>query len=189
MEPETQQPLEYDKTSIYNDLSPTISRLLRQYGYDPEMRKDLTGEIYCLFCYHLDRYDSDRGVPLLPYLATQIATSVHTYARRHWRTSRREVAFDMDCALDNRLSDDPTREWNDRLEREELVNALPRALARLSKRQRTVVLWRLIEQRTFEDIADHLEIAATTARSQLRHGLNNLRTHVREVHATETRYQ
>jgi RNA polymerase sigma-70 factor (ECF subfamily) len=179
MDLETQERQEYDNLTIYSELAPTVRKLLRQYGTDPEMREDLAGEIYCMFRFHLDRFDSRRGVPLLPYLATQIATSVHTYARRNWRTSSREITFDgLKTDAYSGLSKDPTPEWHEKLIREELVAALPEALARLSKRQRTVVLWRLIEERTFEDIAEQLQIATTTARSQLRHGLNNLRSQI-----------
>jgi RNA polymerase sigma factor (sigma-70 family) len=184
MTSQLQLTLDDDRSSIYNELTPTVRRLLRQYGKDPEMREDLAGEMYCMFCYHLDRYDSQRGVPLIPYLATQIATSVHTYARRHWRTGNREVALDLNSDLDLRFANDPTLEWTERLEREQMVQALPKALSYLTKRQRTVVLWRLIEERTFEDIAEHLQIAATTARSQLRHGLKNLRAHFADEYPT-----
>jgi RNA polymerase sigma factor (sigma-70 family) len=190
MTTEPHQHIDEYRYRIYKKLAPTVRKLLRQYGKDPEMREDLMGEIYCMFCYHLERYDNDRGVPLLPYLATQIRTSVHTYARRHWRTTSREVQFDWDsCGSDLRFSNDPTPGWADKLIRDEMVSALPRALGRLSKRQRSVVLWRLVEDRTFEDIAQDLEVATTTARSLLRHGLNNLRSHVKDIHSRESPYQ
>ncbi|HEU4754896.1 MAG TPA: sigma-70 family RNA polymerase sigma factor, partial [Armatimonadota bacterium] len=59
---------------------------------------------------------------------------------------------------------------------EEVLRELPAAIARLPLRQRQVVIWRYYEGRSFEDIAEVLEIRPATARSILRHGLNNLRS-------------
>jgi DNA-directed RNA polymerase specialized sigma24 family protein len=48
-------------------------------------------------------------------------------------------------------------------------------------RQRKIVIWRYYEERSFEEIASILQIQPATARSLLRHGLNNLRKHVLAV--------
>jgi len=57
----------------------------------------------------------------------------------------------------------------------EVLRQLPDAIALLPLRQRQVVIWRYYEGRSFESIAETLEIQAATVRSLLRHGVNNLR--------------
>src|ERR1051326_1263849 len=56
-----------DREALYPEFTPLVRRLLRQYGQDAELRKDLEGEIYCRFCALLDAFDPERGVPLRPY--------------------------------------------------------------------------------------------------------------------------
>ena len=55
------------------------------------------------------------------------------------------------------------------------ASLLPAAIESLPVRQRNVVIWRYFEERYFEEIADLLGVQLSTARSLLRHGLNNLR--------------
>src|SRR5579872_3052078 len=63
---------EMDRDQLYAEFAPLVRRLLRQYGQDPELKKDLAGEIYCRFCALLQAYDPQRGVPLRPYLVRQL---------------------------------------------------------------------------------------------------------------------
>ena len=58
---------------------------------------------------------------------------------------------------------------------EKLLDCLPHLIARLPKRQKQVVIWRYYEQRSFEEIAELLNVKPATSRSLLRHGLANLR--------------
>jgi RNA polymerase sigma factor (sigma-70 family) len=169
-------PASIDRESLFRDFQPLVRRLIRQYGDTPEMRQDLSGEIYCRFCALLDAYDPTRGIPLRPYLVRQLTASVYTYARHGWRRNRREVSLDLsDGAFDSSFSEDPSREWDERLAMDQVLQSLPDTIARLPKRQRQVVVWRYYEQRSFEEIAELLQVQLATARSLLRHGLNNLR--------------
>jgi RNA polymerase sigma factor (sigma-70 family) len=166
-----------ERESLYEDFQPLVRRLIRQYGgEDSERRKDLVGEVYCRFCAILDAYDPVRGVPLRPYLVRQLTASVYTYARQHWRSERREVQLDAQSAgWEPGGAQDPTGEWDDAISQKQVLKALPEAIGRLPKRQRQVVIWRYYEQKGFEDIAELLCVQPATARSILRHGLNNLR--------------
>jgi RNA polymerase sigma factor (sigma-70 family) len=165
-----------DRESLYRDFQPLVRRLIRQYGDTPELRQDLSGEIYYRFCLLLDAFDPSRGIPLRPYLVRQLTASVYTYARHGWRRNRREVSLDLsDGAYDKSQSEDPSREWDERLAMGQVLQSLPDAIARLPKRQRQVVIWRYYEQRSFDEISELLSIQLATARSLLRHGLNNLR--------------
>jgi RNA polymerase sigma-70 factor (ECF subfamily) len=169
-------PAGQNRDILYAELQPLVRRLIRQYGDDAESRRDLAGEIYCRFCSILESFDDTRGVPLRPYLIRQLTTSVYSYSRRQWRTRKREIGLDADAvvALDNRPSD-PSREWDHDIATRQIANCLPEAISRLPRRQRQVVLWRYFDSHSFEEIADVLEVQVATARSLLRHGLNNLR--------------
>ncbi len=177
------RPTSFDRETLYQEFQPLVRRLIRQYGDCPEVRQDLAGEIYFRFCALLDAYDPNRGVPLRPYLVRQLSASVYTYARHGWIRQRREVSYDVAPESCTASKVDPTRDWDDKLAMEHVLRTLPDAIAELPKRQRQVVIWRYYEQRAFEDIAALLQVKPATARSLLRHGINNLRQQVRKVTA------
>jgi RNA polymerase sigma-70 factor (ECF subfamily) len=165
-----------DRDALYAEFRPLVQRLIRQYGSEPEMRQDLEGEIYCQFTRLLDVYDTSRGVPLRPYIVRQLTASIYTYARCHWRRQRREFSLELwDGAAQ---SADPSDQWDHDLMIQRIRTSLPQAVSRLPQRQRNVVIWRYYEERSFEDIAQLLGVQIATARSLLRHGLNNLRKHM-----------
>jgi len=164
-----------DRDALYGEFQPLVQRLIRQYGSTAEQRQDLSGEIYWRFCCLLSAYDPERGVPLRPYLVRSLTMSVYTYARSQWRRQEREVLLDQSAETAPAASVNPTRQWDDDLEMDEMVQTLPGALAQLTPRQRNVVVWRYYEQRSFEEIAAVLQVRPATVRSLLRHGLNNLR--------------
>jgi RNA polymerase sigma factor (sigma-70 family) len=167
-----------DRENLYAEFQPLVRRLIRQYGDDPDLRQDLPGEIFRRFCSVLDAYDPTRGIPLRPYIVCNLSSSVYTFVRSHWRRKRREV--NLDPGLDAHESAaviDPTPAVDRELQNQEVLKALPDAIALLSPRQRMVVIARFYEARSFEDIAETLRVCPATARSLLRHGLNNLRRH------------
>ncbi len=168
-----------DRESLYREFQPLVRRLIRQYGDCPELRQDLAGEIYFRFCSILEAYDPTRGVPLKPYIVRQLSASVYTFARRGWTRQRREFSYEEKAEIcEPTHREDPTREWDEKLAMEQVLQGLPNAISKLPKRQRQVVIWRYYEHRSFEDIADVLCVKTATARSLLRHGINNLRRHM-----------
>ena len=165
-----------DRYTLYSEFQPLVQRLIRQYGDEPELRDDLIGEIYCRFCAVLDAYDPSRGIPLRPYLVHQLAYSVYSYVRRQWRRHKREISLEIDTiarAIPN--SEDISAQWDDAMMMQKVQEGLPQAISHLSVRQRQVVIWRYYEARSFEEIADRLDIRLATARSTLRHALKNMR--------------
>lgn len=174
--PETQA----ERNALYAEFLPLVRRLLRQYGTEAGLREDLVGEIYFRFCTLLDAYDPERGIPLRPYLVRQLSASVYTFARHQWRRQKRETSLEA-LMIDHADHPDPARQWDDNLTMEQVKKALPQAFARLSLRQRQVVVWRYYEDRSFEEIAGRLNIQVATARSILRHGLNNIRRRLEEA--------
>jgi len=168
-----------DRESLYREFQPLVRRLIRQYGDCPELRQDLAGEIYFRFCSILEAYDPTRGIPLKPYIVRQLSASVYTFARRGWTRQRREFSYEEKAQVcEPTHREDPTREWDEKLAMEQVLQGLPDAISKLPKRQRQVVIWRYYEHRSFEDIADVLSVKTATARSLLRHGINNLRRHM-----------
>lgn len=189
---------------LFADFAPLVRRLIRQFGSDdPEMRKDLAGEIYYRFSVLVDAYDPSRGVPLRPYLVRQMTASTYTYVRQQWRTKRREASLDSGMAAGGapghgfaRTSSgsripfsssvvspnpefsavsDPTASWDDEIVKKQILQFLPDLIRNLPNRQRLVVTWRYYEERSFEEIASQLEVKVATARSLLRHGIASLR--------------
>jgi RNA polymerase sigma factor (sigma-70 family) len=165
-----------DRDSLYAEFAPLVRRLIRQYGQDADMREDLAGEIYCRFCALLDVFDPSRGVPLRPYLVRQLSLATYTYARQQWRIKKREADWETEeLRVEHIAAFDPTVDWLAALAHDQAASLLPGAMAKLPTRQRNVVIWRYYEERSFEEIAEFLAVQPTTARSLLRHGLNNLR--------------
>jgi RNA polymerase sigma factor (sigma-70 family) len=167
------------RDELYSEFQPLVRRLLRQYGSTAEARSDLAGEIYYRFCALLEAYDPERGVPFRPYMVRQLTAAIYTHARVGWRRQKREISLELNAGLcDRAYSQDPSGDWDQKLDTEQLLQSLPAAICRLPKRQRQVVIWRYYDQRSFEDIAQVLAIQVSTARSLLRHGLKNVRREV-----------
>lgn len=182
-QPPAQDSLLKQREALFAEFTPLVRRLIRQYGDDSEIRQELEGEIYCRFCALLDAYDPTRGVPLRPYLVRQLTASIYTFARHHWRRQRREVSLELDAGGGEPLAAvDPTDQWTHDLTVQQVLKALPEAIGKLPRRQRQVVIWRYYEERSFEEIAQRLDVQLATARSLLRHGLNNLRRWIAQEH-------
>lgn len=168
---------------LFAEFHPLVRRLIRQYGANADLRNDLEGEIYYRFCVVLKAFDPRRGVPLRPYIVRQLSASVYSYARNHWRRERREVSLELFAfEREPTQSMNPTADWDDALDTERFKQNLPGAIAKLTDRQRNVVIWRYYEQRTFEEIATRLDIQTSTARSLLRHALTHLRKYMAPSH-------
>ena len=170
-----------DRHALFAEFQPLVQRLVRQYGDNHDMREDMIGEIYCRFCSVLDAYDPSRGIPLKPYLVHQLAYSVYSYVRRQWRRNSREISLEVETitkSLPN--AGDVSQQWDDAMMMRKVQDGLPRVISQLSLRQRQVVIWRYYEARSFEEIADRLNIQLATARSTLRHALRNMRRKLQE---------
>lgn len=157
--------------------APYCRQLIRRYGTTPEQRQDLLGEIYCILHDLVQAYDTSRGVPLSAYFFTQLRACVFTRARKEWKHQSREISTSplneewweiQEVTYDSTLDQMAQREW------------LMAAMEQLTPRQRTVVYLRYFQARSFEDIADTLDIKPATARSLLRNGIAQLRVILRQ---------
>lgn len=165
------------RDELFSQFQPLVRRLVNQYaGKDQEMRQDLQGEIYYRFSLLLDQYEPERGVPLRAYLVRQLTYSVYVFARHHWRNASRETNLDdvMQIGEPGELID-PTTQWIEKLNLQKIIKSLPEAILQLPTRQRQIIIWRYYDMLSYEEIALTLNIRVSTARSLLRHGLNNLR--------------
>jgi RNA polymerase sigma factor (sigma-70 family) len=172
-------PRSQDREALYTKYHPLVKRLIWQYGWDAEMRKDLVGEIYCRFCALLEAYDPTRGVPLRPYMVRQLTASVYSYVRSLCMVRKRELLEEEGNGANMKDHGyDPTAAWITQLSQQQTLQSLSGAIAALPQRQRQVICLRYYDQLSFDEIASLLKIENSTARSVLRHGLNNLRGHM-----------
>lgn len=167
-------PEQVDMAALYEQFQPLVRSLMGRYGRTPELRKDLTGEIYYQFCRLVSAYDAARGIPICAYLTHMLPQRIFNHVRDYWRGESRYVSYEQETM--ERVGDGESGgEWDEALVAEEVLNALPAAIGRLPHRQRLVVVWRYYEDRSFEQIAAQLEIKPATARSLLRHAITALR--------------
>lgn len=160
---------------LFAEFAPLVHRLSCQYAKDPELAKDIRGEIYCRFCTLLDAYDPSRNIPVRAYLVRQLSASVFTYARQQWRRQKRELVTEDIGTFYPEQVEDPTTAWDDALAMQDFSRALPGLLKKIPSRQAKVVIWRYYDDVPFEGIAERLGVKISTARSLLRHGLSHLR--------------
>jgi RNA polymerase sigma factor (sigma-70 family) len=161
---------------LYREFTPLVQRLMRQFGDTAELREELKAEIYYRFRTIVDAYDPQRGIPFRPYVVRMLTSPVYTFARNGWIRRKRESSLDaMQESLQRLPSYDPTPRWNDNMHTEQILRVIPDEIARLADRQRHVLIWRYYDGRSFEWIAEQLDVKAATARSLLRHALKNLR--------------
>jgi len=165
-----------DKHQLYEQFRPLVNSLMRRYGSTPELRKDLQGEIYYQFRQLIDSYERERGIPLVAYLTRMLSQRIFNYIRDYWRGESRYVHLEPEV-LEGTLTTGVNGQngCEEALQAQEVLNALPSAIAALPHRQRLVLVWRYYEERSFEQIAADLGIQPATARSLLRHAITSLR--------------
>ncbi len=161
-----------EREALYAELKPLILGLIRRYARDPEMQRDLQGEIYCHFHRLLEVYEPKRRIPLRAYLIRQLTVSVYSTCRVEWRYQARHVLLE---GHEKHLAYSPTQEWDETLYLTSLCARLPQALEALTERQYRVVVWRYYHALSYDEISIRLNIKPATARSLLRHSLNRLR--------------
>lgn len=164
---------------LYGEMQPLIRKLVRRYSDCPDSRQDLSGELYYRFCALLEEFDPQRGIPLRGYLIRQLSASAYTHARSRWRRRRQESSLDAAPHIAQTLGGpDPSGEWDDKIVHEAFVRHLREEIGGLPQRQRQVLIGRYYDGRSFEDIAEVMGIEPATARSLLRHALQNLRKRI-----------
>jgi RNA polymerase sigma factor (sigma-70 family) len=171
-----------ERDVLYAEFQPLVRRLIKQYGETREMRQDLEGEIFYRFCTILAEFDPSRGVPLRGYLVRRLIASVYTYARSQWNRKSQEVNLELDLEKNETIRPvEPPSDWDRDLIRKEFLEECSEAIQRLPERQRQVIVWRFYHSNSFGEIAQKLGVCEATARSLLRHGMNNMRRKLAEI--------
>ena len=152
-------------------------RLLR----DPMEAENTTQETFLLVVTSLDRVRLD--IPFKPYLFRIAVNLCRDWARKRQpllfsdldRTSRGHEDGGESEATSETIADDAPPLW-ERLEKEELAARLHLAMETLSPSYQTVLTLRYIENFTYEEIAQALNVPLNTVRTQIRRAKHILKS-------------
>jgi RNA polymerase sigma-70 factor, ECF subfamily len=134
-------------------------RLLR----DPEDVEDLVQEV-CMRCL-VGQRRLRAGIHFRTWLHRAIVSACKTAQRQHGDAVLSAESASCREALDLAFQAPSTVPASE--EAEEIVDSVRAALQRLAPRQRQLLEWRYVEGESFAEIADHLGIAAPSARPAL----------------------
>jgi RNA polymerase sigma factor (sigma-70 family) len=99
--------------------------------------------------------------------------------RQHYRRGRLETAARRRLGMATIVShDDQTDEIAYRLDARELAPAVRQAYAELTPDQQAAIAYRVIDQLSYQELAERLDCSAITARSRVFRGLRTLRSAV-----------
>lgn len=158
-----------------------LLRLLRGITHNFEESEDLTQDAFLRAYRNLDRYDPQR--PFRPWLWTiGIRLALHALARK----GRKNVSLDQDVPrLEGGgrqegpwFADDRSRQ---ELDAKLLHDDLMRALESVDAPYRTVLILRVLEERSYEEISEILGIPKGTVMSRLFRARQQLKEKMREV--------
>lgn len=156
-----------------------LLKTLRRMTRSTEEAEDLTQEAFLRAYRALDRYDPGR--PFRPWLWTiGIRLALHAIARK----SRSEVSLDAggDDADDARTRDGP---WLadprsvDGVEGPLVQREVRDALEELDPTARAILLLRVFEEKSYEEIAEILDIPKGTVMSRLHRAREKLKAHLK----------
>ena len=133
-----------------------VFRFVRRHSASPEDAEDVTAEVFASAIAGLHERRSG-APPVLAWLYTVARRRLADEARRRARAERLHVA-----AVPSEYGPDVAR-------------ALAQSLRRLPEAQRRVVAMKLIEGRTFREIADRLGTTEGACKMRLARGLERLR--------------
>lgn len=157
------------------NLAAVLAFFLRRTG-DPELTADLTAEVFAAALVAAPRFRAG-ATPARAWLFG-IAAHKLTDSRRHGQVedhARRRLA------LEPLVIDDADLERVEELAtREDEVAGLERALAAISVEQRDAVLARVVEERSYADIAAEMNCSELLVRQRVSRGLRQLRSRIKE---------
>ena len=158
---------------IYRRYLPMVLRWCWRETGNRELAADLSAEVFAAALTASRRYRADRG---------SIAAWLLGIARNKLRESRRRGR--VEDAARRRLGVEPTAITDADLERvEELASLDAEILGRvadLPDDQRRAVLSRVVDERSYEEIASELRCSEMAVRQRVSRGLNTLRSQTEE---------
>lgn len=144
----------YSLTKLYQEYRPVVFRYLYHLSGDPVLAEELTQETFYQAVLSLPRFQGRSSVSTW---LLAIARRVH--AKEHRRQQRLNTPATLD-ALPAPEGDTPEYAWN----RKELRADLEKALQMLPEHYRQVILWREVEEMSFEEIGALLDKTPATVR-------------------------
>lgn len=151
-----------------------VGFLARRLG-DAELAADVCSEVFAAALLASDRYDPARGEPN-SWLYGIVANQLSSAARRGVAENRARRRLEMEPVAV--LADDVT--WIEMLAASDDVGLALGLLAELPREQRSLVTARVIEERSYDDIAGEHKLSQSAVRKRVSRGLASLRTRLQE---------
>jgi RNA polymerase sigma-70 factor (ECF subfamily) len=152
--------------SLLDDYGPRVQRLVRRYARDEPDAEDLTQEIF------VDLYRSIGGFRGASSLGTWVYRVALNHCLKHVER-RRPVGVPYDDAL--RAHADETANPAHFAARSELGDQVHTALDRLTPEHREVVILHELQELTYSECAEVLQIPIGTVKSRLSYAFRRLR--------------
>lgn len=157
---------------LIRQLKPHILGLYKRYRDVYISEADLISDSYQIIHQATREYDSNRNIPLIPFVHSRLKWGVYSIARSRRKLAQRFVPFE-DSYIPSVVDDYAVLEIDER--KQYAISAVQY----LSERQRTLLMLRYVEEWSYSDIAEKMEIKEATVRSLVRHALQNIRKRVR----------
>jgi len=154
---------------------PRLFRTALRLTGNPEDAADVTQQA---FCQALNRWDQfDGGALRTTWLHQIVLNCVRSWARR--RSVRRDKAID---AWTLAALEDPGLEISSRLERQEQMLSLRRAIAGLASETRSAFVATVLDGYTYEEAADLLSVPVGTIASRVHEARKHLQGVMRRIY-------
>lgn len=162
-------------SSIVERYEKPLSRYTRRLGADPEAVKDILQETFIKVYVNLNGYDADFS------FSTWMYRIAHNEAVNYWRKARvRPSAFhnEEDLELFSAIPDklDLMAEVNDK----ERAHAVRESLAQLPDLYREIFVLRYLEEKSYDEISDILQMPPGTVATHLNRGKEKLKKLLKE---------
>ena len=149
---------------LYNEYFDAIRRYLYYRSNDSELSTDIAQEVFMKVWEKQIKYEPGRTKSLLYKMAGDMFVS---------QIRKNKVADKYRDSINLEFKSDQSPE--ERLEYEELKKHYERSLANLSDKQRTVFLMNRLEEMTYNEIAQRLELSVKAVEKRMSLALSELR--------------
>jgi RNA polymerase sigma factor (sigma-70 family) len=157
--------------ALYDREARTVLVFIARRTLDPELALDLTAET---FAQAFRGRRSFRGATAMEERAWLFTIARRQISRYHRRGTVERRALEALGAQVPAAHEDDLREIEEAAGLDDLRAALGDELARLSHDQRTALQLRVVEERTYPEVADALGVSEQTARARVSRGLRAL---------------
>ena len=148
-----------------------VRRLLGRYGQSTE---DVLQDIFIKAYINLNDYDRSR--PFAPWIYRIAHNEAVSYLRKQRAGFQTFDGEDMLLILERIASDDNPE---DNLQNSRTQGDVRKALSQLDQRYRDVIVLRYLEEKSYDEIADILQLPPGTVATFIHRGLKQLRTPLR----------